>query len=258
MMLMPDAPAPGRMKPVKGLAVDGAKGGNWPVCRIEEEHVAGPHLDRERAAVESPLERLDLERHTVVVDAVAPVHARAPRPGRPVEAEARSQVVEIAPALALEERRHDRVDLVHAADVLDVRVDLVPQAGIDRQVRPHPPVVLHEPGQIVVVRIRNHQCLVRFAAAQRHREQQIAIVGAAVAVVIESGEVFDELDAPLPEHVEVEARVHPLPLTSGTKRVGTGHQRHGIRQLESLLLGTLGHAERGSILQAGERELRAH
>ena len=31
MMLMPDAPAPGRMKPVNGFAVDGANGGNWPV-----------------------------------------------------------------------------------------------------------------------------------------------------------------------------------------------------------------------------------
>ena len=60
MMLMPDAPAPGRMKPVNGLAVDGANGGNWPVVGIEEEDVAGAHLDRQRAAVEPALERLDL------------------------------------------------------------------------------------------------------------------------------------------------------------------------------------------------------
>ena len=32
MMLMPDAPAPGRMKPVNGFAVDGANGGKWPVA----------------------------------------------------------------------------------------------------------------------------------------------------------------------------------------------------------------------------------
>ena len=31
MMLIPEAPAPGRGKPVKGSAKFGAKGGNWPV-----------------------------------------------------------------------------------------------------------------------------------------------------------------------------------------------------------------------------------
>jgi hypothetical protein len=31
MMLMPEAPAPGRMKPVKGSAKEGAKGGKRPL-----------------------------------------------------------------------------------------------------------------------------------------------------------------------------------------------------------------------------------
>ena len=31
MMLIPEAPAPVRMKPVNGLVIDGANGGNWPV-----------------------------------------------------------------------------------------------------------------------------------------------------------------------------------------------------------------------------------
>src|SRR5262245_46516949 len=35
-------------------------GGKSPGCRIEEEHVAGAHLDRQRASVESSFERLDL------------------------------------------------------------------------------------------------------------------------------------------------------------------------------------------------------
>ena len=32
MMLIPDAPAPGRMNPVNGFAIDGANGGNRPVA----------------------------------------------------------------------------------------------------------------------------------------------------------------------------------------------------------------------------------
>ncbi len=74
MMLMPEAPAPGRMKPVNGFENDGAKGGNCP-WSVEEEHVAGPDLDGQRAAVEPALERLDLQRHAVVVDAVPAVDA---------------------------------------------------------------------------------------------------------------------------------------------------------------------------------------
>ena len=77
MMLMPDAPAPGRMKPVNGFADRRRERRELPGRRIEEEHVAGAHLDRQRAAVEAALERLDLERDAVVVDAVAAVHARA-------------------------------------------------------------------------------------------------------------------------------------------------------------------------------------
>ncbi len=80
MMLMPEAPAPGSTKPVNGLARDGADGGNWPVCRVEEEHVARPHLDRQRAPVEAALERGDLERDAVVVDAEAAVHTERPVP----------------------------------------------------------------------------------------------------------------------------------------------------------------------------------
>ena len=58
MMLIPDAPAPGRMNPVNGFASDGANGGKLAGCRIDEEGVAGPHFDRQRAPVETALERL--------------------------------------------------------------------------------------------------------------------------------------------------------------------------------------------------------
>ena len=83
MMLMPDAPAPGRMNPVNGF------GGRWrerrklPGRRIEEEDVARAHLDRQRAAIQAALERLDLQRDAVVVDPVTAVHARAGRSREP-------------------------------------------------------------------------------------------------------------------------------------------------------------------------------
>ena len=93
MMLMPDAPAPGRMNPVNGFAVDGANGGNWPGRGIEKEDVARAHLDRQRPTIEAAFERLDLERDAVVIDAVAAVHARPGAAGGPVETDARSEIV---------------------------------------------------------------------------------------------------------------------------------------------------------------------
>ena len=60
MMLMPDAPAPGRMKPVNGFDSARRERRHAAGRRIHEEHVAGAHLDRQRPAVEPALERLDL------------------------------------------------------------------------------------------------------------------------------------------------------------------------------------------------------
>ena len=93
MMLIPDAPAPGRMNPVKGFDDRRRKRRELSRVRIEEEDVAGPDLDRQCAAVETALERLDLERDAVVVDAVPAVHARLAVDRRPVEADARTEVV---------------------------------------------------------------------------------------------------------------------------------------------------------------------
>ena len=122
-------------------------------------------------------------------------------------------------ALANEKGRDDRVDLVVAADVLDVGVELVAQADIERQIGPEAPVVLHEHRHVVVVRAVDDKRLIGLSAAQRDREQQIAIVDAAVAVVVESGEVLDEFDAPLAEHAEVETAMDLLPLAAAADRV---------------------------------------
>ena len=128
MMLMPEAPAPGRM----------------PGCGIHEEYVARAHFDRQRAPVQPPLERLQLERHTVVVDAVAPVDARPAQPRRPVESKPRPDVVQILPARALQERLDQRVDVGDAADVLDIGIELVPHAEIERQAVGQSQIVLDE------------------------------------------------------------------------------------------------------------------
>ncbi len=75
--------------------------------RIDEEDVARTYLDGQGAAVETALERLNLQGDAIVVEAVAAAHARASIGGRPVEANARAQVVRVTPARAADERQHD-------------------------------------------------------------------------------------------------------------------------------------------------------
>ena len=224
--------------------------------RVEEEHVAGLHLDRQRPPVEAALERLDLQRDAVVVDAVAAVDAEPAVAGRPVEADARAEVVAVALPLALQERLDDRVDLVVAADVLDVGVRLPAQPEVQREVGPDAPVVLDVEGEVVVVGVRDDQRLIRLAAAQGHREQQIVVVDAAVAVVVEVREVLHHLEPAVLEDAEIEERVDALPLAAGPHRVRPADQRHAVGELEALLRGALRDAERRAVLDARERQLR--
>ena len=100
------------------------------------------------------------------------------------------------------------------ADVLHVRVELVADADVERQVGPDAPVVLHEQRDVVVVRVRNIQALIGLAASERHGKQQILVIHSAIAVVIEIGEVFDQLDAALAEHIQVEVAEDALPLAA--------------------------------------------
>ena len=151
----------------------------------------------------------------------------------------------------------DRIQLVHAADVVHVGIELVAHAEVQRQLRMHSPVVLDEAGQVDVVGIRNHQILIGLAAAQRHREQQIVVVDPAVAVVIERGKVLDQLDAAVAEHSEVELCVHPLQLPAELPLMRSPHQRERIGELPSLLRRPLRHAEGRPRLDARKRQLHA-
>ena len=220
MMLMPDAPAPGRMKPVNGSAVDGAKGGKRPVSGSRKKTLPGANLDRQRASVEAALERLDLERDTVVVDAVAAVDAGAGAAGSPVEPDTRPRL--FMSRLRSPSRNGRTIGLIssYAADVLDVGVELVAQADIERQIAGGGASRPGRTSRRSCCCASNHERLIRLAAAQRDREQQIAIVDVAVTVVVEVGEVLDELDTALTEHAEVEA-------ARGPSATSTDHGSYG-------------------------------
>ena len=56
MMLMPEAPAPGRIKPVNGFERVGREGWHAAGGLIHERQVPGAHLDRQRTPVEAALE----------------------------------------------------------------------------------------------------------------------------------------------------------------------------------------------------------
>ena len=240
-----------------GERVGDARRKRRQALRPEEEHVAGAHFDRQRAAVEAALERLNLERDAVEVDAVAAVEAALAVGRGPVEADTRPEVVQVPAAFAFQERLHDWVDLVVAGDVLDVGVQLVPQPEIEREVRAHPPVVLDEEGRVRAVGIGDHEVLIGLAAAERHRKQQVVVVHLAVAVGVEGREVLDQLHAPGPEHAQPDARIHPLHLAAGAKRVRAKRVAEGVGELPAALHRVLRHPERRAVFHARERVLRA-
>ena len=66
-------------------------------------------------------------------------------------------------------------------------------------------------GRVVgIVGVGQHERLVRFAAPQGDCEQQVVVVDAAVAIVIESCKILHELDSTLAKHAEAELAVDPF------------------------------------------------
>ena len=121
---------------------------------------------------------------------------------------------------------------------------------------PDAPVVLDEHRDVVVVGVVDDERLVGLPAPQRHRKQEIAIVNPAVAVVIEIGEVLDELDAALLKDAEIETAVDVLPLAAGAHGVRAADERHGVGKLEAALGRALGDTERAAVLDARKSQLR--
>ena len=181
-----------------------------------EEHVTGAAPRSAARGRRGRARATESERDAVEVDAVAAVDAALAVGGRPVEADARPEVVQVPAAFAFQERLHDRIDLVVAGDVLDVGVQLVPQPEVDREVRAHAPVVLDEERRVRVVGVGNLQVLIRLAAAERHRKQQVVVVHLAVAVGVEGREVL----RPAPR-----ARPGTRPARSPHPRAAPRHRR---------------------------------
>jgi hypothetical protein len=247
----------GQREAREGIREMGRERRELPGGGVDEEDVARPDLDGQGPAVQPALQRHDLERHPVVVDAVAAVHAVAAALARPVEAHAGGEVVPVTLAVTLQEGLDQRVDVAVAADVLHVGVHLVPEADVQGQAGKDAPVVLHEERKVRVVAIGQLEVAVGEGAAQRHGEQQVLVVDAAVAVVVEAREVLDELDASLAEHAQVEGALHALDLAAEAEVVGAEDGGEGVRELPAVLVRGLGHAEGGPVLEARERELAA-
>jgi hypothetical protein len=108
-----------------------------------------------------------------------------------------------------------------------------------------------------VVGVRDDEIAVGPAAPQRDGEQQVIVGDLAVAVAIESREVFDELDPSLAEHAQIEVRVHALDLAAEFPVVRAAHERQRVGDLPSILPGSLRYSKRRPGGQAGERELDA-
>ena len=176
---------------------------------------------------------------------------------REVETDARREVVFVPGPLAFQKRKNQRIKFVDTTDILDVRVQLVTQTEIQSELRMHAPIVLHETGEVVVVRVGQHQRAIGKTAAQRYGEQQIVIVNMPVAVAIEVREVFDQFDAALLKHFQIEIGCDALKLAAGVERVVAANQRVRVGELKPPLLRSLRHAERRAVLQTGKRKLWA-
>ena len=225
----------GKNEPGEGVGKRRRDGRKPSGCRIQKEHIAGPYFDRQRATVQAAFERLDLKGNPVVIDPVSAAHARLAAAGCPIEPQPRAEVVRVARASPAQERLHQRVDLAGSADVLDVGVQLVTQADVQREILPHTPVVLHKRRKVVGVGIRQHERAIGTPAPQRDGKEQILIVHPAIAVVIEGCEILDELDASLTEDAEVEPGIHALPLPAGAQVVRPAQEAECVGDLESLL-----------------------
>src|SRR5262245_58766867 len=155
----------------------------------------------------------------------------------------------------MEKREDQRVQFVNATDIFDVGIQLIPQADIQSQLRMHSPVILHKARDVGVACIRNQQRFGWLCAAYRDGENQIVIVDSAIAGTIEVWKVFDHFDTALLENSKIEVASNPLNFTAEFPCMIAVNQNKRIAELKSALLGSLGHAKRSPILNAGKREL---
>src|SRR5262245_320501 len=142
----------------------------------------------------------------------------------PVETDTRCEVVLVAVTRAVEERQNERIQLVRAADVLYISIELVPEAQIERELRVNSPIILEETCKIVVVGIRNYQRAISRRVWERDGKQQVIIIDAPVAVVIEIREILNKLDSALLKNAEIEIRIDALDVRAKMIVVRSLHQ----------------------------------
>ena len=160
--------------------------------------------------------------------------------------------------VALQERLHERVDLVDAADVLDVGVDLVAQAEVERQVGPHAPVVLDEDRRGSCCRRpgspapdRACRCAASPRTAGRHRPPGRRRCDRSSA---KSSTNSMRPCRNTPRSNVASTRCHSPPARSvWAPRTSVTVSASWNR----FCVGALRHAERGPVLHARERQLRA-
>ena len=181
--------------------------------------------------------------------------ARAPIEGRVVKTNAWRKVVRVFTASSLEERKDKRVQLVCTTEVFDVGIELVAQAEIQAQSTSYTPVVMEKRCEVSIVCIRQYERPLGKAAAKRHCKKQIVVVNAAVAVAIEIRKVFDQLDAALLKHLQIEIRLDTLNLAADREGVIATDHGEGVAKLVPPLFRLLWHAERRAVLNARKRKL---
>ena len=84
------------------------------------------HFNRQGPPIQATLQRLNLQRYTIVVDSIAAMNACVPIFRRVIETDARAKVVSVSSAFPMQERQNERIELTGAADVFDIGIEFVP------------------------------------------------------------------------------------------------------------------------------------
>src|ERR1700682_888171 len=117
------------------------------------------------------------------------------------------------------------------------------------------PVVLHVCGKVIIVGVRDNQRHRRLAAADGYGKQQILVIGHAVVVVIEVGEILDKFNRAALKYSQVEISANVLHLAAEAKVMLTMSPIHAVIPLQPLLPCLLWNAVGSSIRDAGKVEL---
>src|SRR6267142_3104598 len=118
------------------------------------------------------------------------------------------------------------------------------------------PVILDKAREVGAIRVGNKEGLSGLAATQRDREEQVIIIDPAVASAIEVRKVFDHFNAACLKYPQIKICIYALDLAAKGEGVIALDRCERVTELQAPLFGTLWHAERCAVLDAGKRKLR--